>query len=89
VDKDYAHIDGGPTNPGYFSEKPVVTRGDVNGVGGVDMDDVTALINYLLTSNNTGINLANAAICNSPDSTTVDMDDLTALINYLLTNTWP
>ena len=61
----------------------------MNGVGGVDMDDLTALINYLLTSDATGINLANAACCSSPDSTTVDMDDLTALINYLLTSTWP
>ena len=64
-------------------------RGDVNGEGNVNMDDLTALINYLLTSNSTGINMANAASCDSPSSTTVNMDDLTALINYLLTNTWP
>ena len=64
-------------------------RGDVNGNGDVNMDDLTALINYLLTSNSTGINMANAASCDSPSSTTVSMDDLTALINYLLTNTWP
>ena len=63
-------------------------RGDVNGVGGVDMDDLTALINYLLTGDDTGINLANAASCDSLDSTMVDMDDLTALINYLLTGSW-
>ena len=77
---DYFAIDNVKVNSGL--------RGDVNGVGGVDMDDLTALINYLLTSDATGINLANAAICNSPSSTTVDMDDLTALINYLLDNTW-
>ena len=88
-DKTYAHIDGGPSNPGYFTGNSITARGDVNGVGGVDMDDLTALINYLLTSDATGINLANAACCSSPDSTTVDMDDLTALINYLLTSTWP
>ena len=88
-DKTYAHIDGGPSNPGYFTGNSVTARGDVNGVGGVDMDDLTALINYLLTSDATGINLANAACCSSPDSTTVDMDDLTALINYLLAGTWP
>ena len=65
-----------------------VTRGDVDGEGNVNMDDLTALINYLLTSNSAGINLANAAICDSPSSTTVTMDDLTALINFLLTNAW-
>ena len=86
---DYAHIDGGPDNPGYFTEKAGGLRGDVNGEGNVNMDDLTALINYLLTSNSTGINMANAASCDSPGSTTVSMDDLTALINYLLTNTWP
>ena len=64
-------------------------RGDVNGNGNVNMDDLTALINYLLTSNSTGINMANAASCDISSSTTVSMDDLTALINYLLTNTWP
>ena len=88
-DKAYAHIDGGPSNPGYFTDKNAGQRGDVNGNGDVNMDDLTALINYLLTSNSTGINMANAASCDSPSSTTVNMDDLTALINYLLTNTWP
>ena len=46
VDADYAHIDGGPNNPGYFSEKPVFTRGDVNGDGIVNINDVTALNGY-------------------------------------------
>ena len=72
-----------------FANGPEYERGDVNGNGDVNMDDLTALINYLLTSNSTGINMANAASCDSPSSTTVSMDDLTALINYLLTNTWP
>ena len=64
-------------------------RGDVNGSGDVNMDDLTVLINYLLTSNSTGVNMTNAATCDNPSSTVVNMDDLTALINYLLTNTWP
>ncbi|MBQ3991622.1 MAG: BspA family leucine-rich repeat surface protein, partial [Bacteroidaceae bacterium] len=33
VDKAYAHIDGGTSNPGYFTEKPAFTLGDVNGDG--------------------------------------------------------
>ena len=69
-------------------EGPAFTRGDVNGVGGVDMDDLTALINYLLDDTSV-INQAGAASCNDADDLTiVDMDDLTALINYLLTETW-
>ena len=53
------------------------------------MDDLTALINYLL-DNTTVINNVNAASCdNADDDTVIDMDDLTALINYLLTNEWP
>ena len=68
--------------------QPTVDRGNVNGIGGVDMDDLTALINYLLDPTST-ISFDNAAVCNSMDSNLVDMDDLTALINYLLTETWP
>jgi hypothetical protein len=60
----------------------------VNGVGGVDMDDLTALINYMLDPVNTEINQANAAACNSLDSNEVNMDDLTALINFMMTGAW-
>ena len=50
IDKTYAHIDGGTSNPGYFSEKGgAFLRGDVNGDGSVTISDVTALINYLLS----------------------------------------
>ena len=45
VDAAYAHIDGGTANPGYFTEKAVFLRGDVNGDGQVKIGDVTALIN--------------------------------------------
>ena len=67
--------------------QPAVERGNVNGEGGVDMDDLTALINYLLDSNSP-INQANAAACNDAEDTAVDMDDLTALINFLLNGNW-
>ena len=89
ITSEYAHIDGGPSDPGYFTDKNAGKRGDVNGNSDVDMDDLTALINYLLTGNTADINMANAANCDSPSSTVVDMDDLTALINYLLSGTWP
>ena len=73
----------------FTTTEQTTVRGDVNGVGGVDMDDLTALINYLLDPVNNPINEPNAAICDSLDSNLVDMDDLTALINYLLNGEWP
>lgn len=67
--------------------EPTIKRGDVNGDGNVNMDDLTALINYLVFGNT--INFANAAACNNADDTTVvNMDDLTALIDYLVYNQW-
>ena len=60
-------------------------RGDVNNDTFVTIDDVTALINYLLTDDATGINLE-AADCNGIAGITID--DVTALINYLLTDQW-
>ncbi len=64
---------------------PAGLRGDVDDSGMVGMDDLSALINYLLTGNTQGVNLNNA---NCDLSEGVGMDDLSALINYLLTNQW-
>lgn len=62
-------------------------RGDVNGNDAVNMDDLTALINYLVYG--TEVNVPNAAACNNADDTTViNMDDLTALIDYLIYGHW-
>ena len=72
----------------FTTTESTVERGNVNGVGGVDMDDLTALINYMLDPVNTEINQANAAACNSLDSNEVNMDDLTALINFMMTGAW-
>ena len=83
VDADYAHIDGGPNNPGYFSEKPVFTRGDVNGDGIVNINDVTALVDLLLGG---GAITSLVADCNQDG--TVNINDTTALIDYLLSGQW-
>ena len=48
-DKTFAHIDGGMSNPGYFTAKNSALYGDVNGDGSVDINDVTDLIIYLLS----------------------------------------
>ena len=85
IDKTYAHIDGGPSNPGYFTDKNASLRGDVNGDNTVNIADVTALIDYLLSGNASGVNVA-AADCNQDSS--VNIADVTALIDYLLSGTW-
>ncbi|MBR7012791.1 MAG: BspA family leucine-rich repeat surface protein [Muribaculaceae bacterium] len=86
VDKTYARIDGGPSNPGYFTAKGgTALRGDVNGNNEVTIADVSALIDYLLTGDTTGINMA-AADCNGLDGVTIA--DVSALIDYLLTGSW-
>lgn len=69
---------------GEFDE-PTFIRGDVDGNTTVNITDVTALINYLLTSNATDLDL-NAADCD--ESGTVNISDVTALINYLLSGNW-
>ena len=61
-------------------------RGDLNGDGDVGMDDLTLMINYLLTGDASNINLDAADTNLDGDE---GMDDLTLLINYLLTNEWP
>lgn len=65
--------------------KPSFTRGDVNGDGSVNINDVTTLINYLLSGNSSGINVS-AADCDQ--SGTVNISDVTALINRLLSGNW-
>ena len=60
-------------------------RGDVNMDNEVNIQDVTALINYLLSHNATGISVDNAN-CNQDGD--VNISDVTALINYLLSKNW-
>ncbi|MBQ7204580.1 MAG: BspA family leucine-rich repeat surface protein, partial [Muribaculaceae bacterium] len=85
IDAAYAHIDGGTSDPGYFSDKNAGMRGDVNGDHDVDIADATALINYLLYGDDTGLNLVNA---NCDLTGGIDIADATALINFLLYGTW-
>ena len=85
VGADYAHIDGGPSNPGYFSEKSAFIRGDVDNDGQVKISDVAALINYLLSGDASHINLQ-AADCDQNGE--IKISDVTALINYLLSHSW-
>ena len=60
-------------------------RGDVNMDNQVTIADVTALIDYLLSGDATGISVANAD-CDLNESVTIA--DVTELIDYLLRGTW-
>ena len=69
----------------YVEPVPTIIRGDVNDNGDVTIADVTALIDYLLSGNASGINLDNAN-CNLDGDVTIA--DVTALIDYLLSGNW-
>lgn len=60
-------------------------RGDVDGDGQVNINDVAALVNYLLNHNSSGINMNNAD-CYVDGQ--VNINDVTSLINYLLSGKW-
>ena len=82
----YQYYPGGHITLWRLTKQGGYVRGDVDANGVVGMDDLTALINYLVYGNTEGINLANAN-CDGYEG--VGMDDLTALINFLVFNTWP
>ena len=75
----------GELDPHHFTVHISFIRGDVDMDGDVDIADVTALINYLLSLNATGISL-DAANCNQDAD--VNISDVTTLINYLLNGSW-
>ena len=60
-------------------------KGDVDGDGNVNISDVTTLIDYLLSGDASGLNLAGAD-CDQGGS--VNIADVTALIDYLLSGSW-
>ena len=72
--KNFTHIVGDATE-----------FGDVNMDGSVNISDVTALIDYLLSGNASGINLSGAD-CNQDSN--INISDVTKLIDYLLSGTW-
>ena len=81
IDAEYAHIDGGPSNPGYLTAAGLI--GDVTGDNVVNIADVTALIDCLLS----GTTPPAGADCNGDG--TVNIADVTTLIDYLLGGQWP
>ena len=83
TDKAYAHIDGGTSNPGYFTAKNAGLRGDVNGDGEVNISDVTLLINAVLNDNFSTINQANSDM---DGNGVINVSDVTALIAVVMNN---
>ena len=61
------------------------TRGDVNNDGNVSIVDVTVLVDYLLSGDESAVNMENAD-CNLDGNVTIA--DLTALIDCLLSGGW-
>ena len=57
----------------------------MDGSGSVGISDVSALIDYLLSSDDTDVNV-NAADCDQSGS--VGISDVSALIDYLLSGSW-
>ena len=66
-------------------EGDVAKKGDADGDGQVTINDVTTLINYLLSGNASSVNETNAD-CDGNGKITID--DVTTLINYLLSGKW-
>ena len=66
-------------------DAPSYTRGDVDNNGIINITDVTVLIDYLLSGNDTGVNL-DASDTNL--DTQVTIVDVTRLIDYLLSGAW-
>ena len=75
TDAAYAHIDGGPSNPGYFTEKEP-KRGDANLDGTVDIADVVAVLNAMA-------NDSNAPQFNVNGDAAVDIADVVAVLNIM------
>ena len=71
----------------YFTNEaaPSFIRGDVDDDGNVGISDVSALIDYLLSGDATGVNLA---ACDCDQDNDVSIGDVSALIDYLLHGNW-
>ena len=81
TDATYAHIDGGTSNPGYFTEK-ANKRGDVNLDGTVDIADAVCVLNAMA-----GQSVAGDANVNGDYDTygnpVIDIADLVTVLNIM------
>ena len=77
VDATRAHIDGGPSNPGYLTGSNDSLRGDVNGDGAVNIADLNVIINAILTGN---MNMD----CDLNGDNSINIADVNAVIGIIL-----
>ena len=81
----YQYYPGGHITVWRLTKHGGVKRGDANGDGNVDINDVTVLIGFILSGEGEGINHDNADCDLVPG---IDINDVTALIGYILTGAW-
>ena len=81
VDDEYAHIDGGPSNPGHFTEKPAFLRGGVNGDCEVSVADVNAVIDIILSGDDS------TYLADVNDDGEINIADVNAIIDIVLNGT--
>ena len=79
------YLEGGILIVERWTEPITVQRGDVDQDGNVNISDVTALIDYLLSGNADDISLDNAD-CDQDGN--INISDVTSLIDYLLSGNW-
>jgi surface protein len=82
IKKEYAHIDGGADNPGYFTAKAGDSgeqpEGDLNGDGKVDDDDLEVLVSVVM-----GANKDKLAVADLNHDGKVDAADIVTLVNII------
>jgi len=83
-DVTYAHIDGGPDNPGYLTMKPKWLRGDVNLDGVIDVADIASVISVMASSTDPQSSGGTPADVNSDGS--VDVADIASIISIMAAN---
>ena len=81
----YQYYPGGHITLWRLTKRGGNLRGDVNEDGTVNIADVTALIDYLLSGNADSINLDNA---DCDQDSNINIADVTALIDHLLSGSW-
>ncbi|MBR5053718.1 MAG: BspA family leucine-rich repeat surface protein, partial [Bacteroidaceae bacterium] len=78
IDANYAHIDGGPSNPGYLSQK----RGDVNLDGSVDIADAVCVLNAMAGQPVAGDANVNGDY-DEDGNPVIDIADLVTILNIM------
>ena len=86
VDKTYARIDGGESNPGYLTKKIAFLPGDVNGDGLINIADVTATVDIILGKDDAAPYRYDHEAANLNGDNAITIADLTMLVNIILGN---